>query len=294
MSVDVTPNPTRAALVSKRASVAKRFGPPILLFVILILAWDLLVRTGLVSDFILPLPGDVLVSMVELGTGELLWQNAWVTMYETVAGFVIGSGLAFVAAVFSGLSPFFRQMVYPYMIALQVTPRVAITPILIAWLGFGPDPKIVLAATICFFPVFINTLTGILSVDAESTELFRSLRASRWQTFRQLILPSAMPITFAGLKTAMTLALIGAIVGEFVSAQEGLGLLVQQFSFQLNMDAAFAVLLYLTVLGLLLYLVMEYLERYLVFWSHDARLDRLTRKYQAKDARLSPTVPASA
>jgi len=270
----------KSTLGRERGVLTQRVFLPLILLVVLIFAWDLVVRFGVVSEFILPAPADVVLSFISLGGSAFLWENAWVTTYETVGGFLLGSTLAFAIAVISGMSPLFNHMVSPYMIAFQVTPRVAIAPILIAWLGFGPEPKIALAAAICFFPVYINTLTGIQSVDSESLDLYRSLRASRWQTLRQLVLPSTLPVTFAGLKTAMTFALIGAIVGEFVSAQEGMGVLIKQFSFQLNTPAAFAVLLYLTLLGLALYLVMEWIDYRLVFWEHDRRLDRKTASYQ--------------
>lgn len=255
---------------------------PSALFVAVLIGWDLLVRLRLVSEFILPSPLGVAESMWSLSGTALLWESAAITMYETVAGFILGSGLAFVLAVLSASYERFRMAIYPYMVALQVTPRIAITPIIIAWLGFGTEPKIVLAATICFFPVFINTLAGMLATDESALELFRSLQASRWQVLRQLMLPTAMPVVFAGLKTAMTLALIGAIVGEFVSAQEGMGLLIQQFSFQLNMEAAFAVLLYLTLLGLILHLLMELLDKRLVFWGHSERLIARSDKHKRR------------
>ena len=258
--------------------------PAVALFVLLVALWELLVRFELVSEFVLPPPVDVLTSFVGLAGRSLLWNNAWITLVETLLGFVIGSGLAFVVAIGAGLSRLVRRMVYPYMVALQVTPRIAFTPIIIAALGFGITPKVVLAATICFFPVFINTLTGMTAVEASSIEMFRSLRASRWQTFRQLMLPSALPVVFAGLKTAMTLALIGAIVGEFVAAQEGLGLLVQQFSFSLNMDAAFAVLIFLTLLGLVLFLAMEWGDRVLCFWTHDRTLTHRSARLRRRAA----------
>ena len=171
------------------------------------------------------------------------------------------------------------------MVALQVTPRVAIAPLLFIWLGFGTFPKIVLAATICFFPVFINTLTGLTIIDEDERELFRSLRASKGQEFFRLQLPSAMPVTFAGFKTAISLALIGAIVGEFVSADQGLGLLIQRFSFQLNTPAAYAVLFSLTVLGLLLYGFMELLDRYFIFWNRNERMLKRTRRMESRYQR---------
>jgi len=218
-----------------------------------------------------------------------LLDNLGVTVYEVIAGFILGSLGGFLIAVFASLSSPFRQVVTPYMVALQVTPRVAIAPLLFIWLGFGELPKIVLAATICFFPVFINTLTGLTIIGEDERELFRSLRASRAQEFFRLRLPSAMPVTFAGLKTAISLALIGAIVGEFVSAEEGLGLLIQRFSFQLNTPAAYAVLFTLTILGLLLYALMEVIDRYVVFWNRDERMLHRTRRMEARYRRRHST-----
>jgi NitT/TauT family transport system permease protein len=166
-----------------------------------------------------------------------------------------------------------------------VTPRIAIAPIVIAWAGFGYSSKIIIAAIIAFFPVYVNALTGILTVDADAREMFRSLGAGRLQTFVRLMLPSSLPVMFAGLKTAASLALVGAVVGEFISAEAGLGLLVQQFSYQLSVADAFAVIFMLMLMGLLLYGSMEYLERITVFWLHDSRLVARTRRRAARAGR---------
>nr|WP_301539453.1 ABC transporter permease subunit [Nocardioides sp. zg-1308] len=197
-------------------------------------------------------------------------------------------------AVPSGLWPTMRRMLHPYAIGLQVTPRIAVAPIIIAWAGFGYSSKIWIAAIIAFFPIYVNALTGILTVDEESREMFRSLGATRWQSFSRLVVPSSLPIMFAGLKTAAGLALVGAVVGEFISAQRGLGVLVQQFSYQLAVDDAFAVILILMLMGLLLFAVMEWLERVTVFWLHDARLVARTRRLQARaqKRRPSPSAPS--
>ena len=247
-------------------------------FAVVIFAWWFAAANAIISPRILPAPGDVVSAFWQLLTTGVLLDNLGITVYEVIVGFILGSLGGFLIAVFASLSSPFRQVVTPYMVALQVTPRVAIAPLLFIWLGFGALPKIVLAATICFFPVFINTLTGLTIVDQDERELFRSLRASKAQEFFRLRLPSAMPVTFAGLKTAISLALIGAIVGEFVSAQEGLGLLIQRFSFQLNTPAAYAVLFTLTILGLLLYALMEVIDRYVVFWNRNDRMLYRTRQ----------------
>ena len=251
-------------------------------FAAVIFIWWFAADRNLVSPRILPAPGDVISAFWQLVTTGILLDNLGVTVYEVVAGFILGSLGGFLIAVGAALYGPFRKVVTPYMVALQVTPRVAIAPLLFIWLGFGALPKIVLAATICFFPVFINTLTGLTIIDEDERELFRSLRASKRQEFFRLQLPSAMPVTFAGLKTAISLALIGAIVGEFVSAEEGLGLLIQRFSFQLNTPAAYAVLFTLTLLGLLLYGLMELADRYVVFWNRNDRMLQRTRRMEAR------------
>jgi NitT/TauT family transport system permease protein len=258
-------------------------------FVVVIFVWWYVAANELVSPRILPGPGEVVSAFWGLVTSGVLLDNLGVTVYEVIAGFILGSLGGFLIAVFASLSSPFRQVVTPYMVALQVTPRVAIAPLLFIWLGFGTLPKIVLAATICFFPVFINTLTGLTMIGEDDRELFRSLRASKMQEFFRLRLPSAMPVTFAGLKTAISLALIGAIVGEFVSAEEGLGLLIQRFSFQLNTPAAYAVLFTLTILGLLLYALMEVIDRYVVFWNRDDRMLHRTRRMEARYQRQHST-----
>lgn len=254
-------------------------------FIAVIFIWWLAADQEWVSPRILPAPGAVVSAFWQLVTTGILVDNLGVTVYEVIAGFILGSLGGFLIAVGAALYGPFRQVVTPYMVALQVTPRVAIAPLLFIWLGFGALPKIVLAATICFFPVFINTLTGLTIVDEDERELFRSLRASKRQEFFRLQLPSAMPVTFAGLKTAISLALIGAIVGEFVSAEEGLGLLIQRFSFQLNTPAAYAVLFTLTLLGLLLYGLMEITDRYVVFWNRNDRMLQRTRRMEARYRR---------
>lgn len=257
--------------------------PALALLVMLVGLVELAVRLRLVSALIVPLPSDVVASLARLVTEGIIWEHAAATLWETAAGFVIGSVAAIVLAVAASASPLLRRALSPYIVAIQVTPLIAVAPLIIAWLGFGYASKIAIAALICFFPVFVNAAAGLASTDLNEEELFRSLGASRAKTFLKLRLPRALPTLFAGLKTAMTLALIGAVVGEFVSAERGLGLLVTRFSYQLAVPSAFAVVLVLTALGLLLYFLMAALEYAIVYWSHDSRL--LAR--ERRRARLS-------
>ncbi|HEV3378623.1 MAG TPA: ABC transporter permease [Thermoleophilaceae bacterium] len=265
--------------------LARRLWPPLAFLAILVGLWELALAVDYVSESILPHPKDIVVSFWELITSDFVWDDIGATLWESVAGFFLGSALGLALAIPSGLSPIMRQMLGPYAVALQVTPRIAIAPLIIAWAGFGYNSKIWIAAIIAFFPVYINALTGILTVDEDAREMFRSLGASRWQTFLHLMVPGSLPVMFAGLKTAAGLALVGAVVGEFISAERGLGVLVQQFSSQLAIADAFAVILMLMFLGLLLYGVMEWLERTTVFWLHDGRLAARSRRRAARATR---------
>jgi NitT/TauT family transport system permease protein len=266
-----------------------RLGAPLLFLVFLLGLWELAAAQGWVDEILLPPPREIAEAFVDLLGTDDLRQHLSVTLYETVAGFLLGASIGIALAIAASVSTVMRYMIYPYAIALQVTPRIAFAPILIAWLGFGSAPKIVLAATLTFFPVFINALTGMVATDRDAAEMFRSIGASRLQTFIHLRLPSAMPVTFAGLKTGMTLALIGAIVGEFISADEGLGLLIQQYSFQVNMASAIAVILVLTLMGFVLYGLMEYMDRLFVFWLHDSRMNTRSRRRAARAAKRPHT-----
>jgi NitT/TauT family transport system permease protein len=265
--------------------VARRLWPPLLFLALLVGVWKLALAAGWISESILPQPEDIAVSFYELVQSDFVWDDAAATLWETVAGFGLGAALGLALAIPAGLSPVMRQMLNPYAVALQVTPRIAIAPLIIAWAGFGYSSKIWIAAIIAFFPVYVNALTGILTVNEDEREMFRSLGAGRWQTFAHLMVPASLPVMFAGLKTAAGLALVGAVVGEFISAERGLGVLVQQFSSQLAISDAFAVILMLMLLGLLLYGFMEWLERTTVFWLHDSRLVARSRRRAAKAER---------
>jgi NitT/TauT family transport system permease protein len=257
-----------AASVETRGVLGRsvRWVPALGVFVLVVAAWEGIVRADVVNELILPLPTEIAKRFVELFSTGIVWGHLEATVVETLAGFGLGVGAAFVLGLGAGMWRAFGQIVAPYVVTFQVTPRVALAPIFLTWFGFGLTSKIVMAATICFFPVYINTLAGLAAVDPQARELFRSLRASRMQELLQLSLPTALPVVFAGIKTAMTLALIGAIVAEFVGASEGLGFLIDRYNFRLATDSAFAVVLLLAVIGLALYGAMEWLDRRIVFW----------------------------
>ena len=239
---------------------------PIIAVVIFCSIWQFVSKVGIVDPIIVPAPTDILSAFRRLANTHFFWDNTWVTTQEAVIGFAIGVSAAWALGTMIGISRLFRLAFYPLIIAFQITPRVALAPVFLTWFGFGISSKIAMAATICFFPVLINVVLGLETVDKNAQSLMRSFGAGRWETYRKLTLPSSLPAIFAGIKVAITLALIGAIVGEFVGADEGMATLIKTFNFQLLIPEGFAVLLALAILGLILYGITEILEWKIVFW----------------------------
>ncbi|MCW5720950.1 MAG: ABC transporter permease [Devosia sp.] len=243
-----------------------RIGLPILILLITCLSWEGLSRSGVVNPITLPPISAIAFAFFELLGKRFFWEAVIVTLQETMLGFVIGASVGLVIGAMTGTFPMFRVALFPFIVAFQNTPRVALAPVFLTWFGFGMTSKVVMAAVICFFPVVINTVAGLAAVDQNGRLLYKTLGASTRQTFFKFTLPSAAPITFAGIKTALTLALLGAIVAEFVGGSEGLGVLVKEFNFQLRVDMAFAVILVLASIGLILYGLIEIAERKIIFW----------------------------
>lgn len=238
--------------------------------VVVLVVWQWAAVTERVSPLILPKPtaiwDELLFFFDNFFSGVGYWRHTWVTVQEMLLGFAIASASAFVLGTLVSEFRMVREVVTPYAVALNATPKVAFVPVFIVWLGFGMAPKVLVAALIAFFPVFVNTITGMHSIHVEQVELLRSLRASRWQTFRILKLFNSLPFVFAGLKTAMVLSVIGAIVAEFGGASEGLGYLIRQSSSRLRADQVFAYITVLSVLGYVLFDLISRVERKVVFW----------------------------
>jgi NitT/TauT family transport system permease protein len=243
----------------------RKFLSPLSLVAILVV-WELVCRGGLVSPLVLPAPSRIWDGLVILFTAPWFPQHVWYTMAETLIGFAVGGVVAIALGIVMVNLPLFKEVAYPYVVAFQVAPKVVLAPIFITWFGFGMESKVVMAIAISFFPVVINTVVGLESVEENASLLMRSLVASRSQVFWKLAWPSALPSIFAGLKTSLTLALIGALVAEFVTAKEGLGTLITTFSFELKVYLVFACIIVVSALGLVLYGLMELLERKIVFW----------------------------
>lgn len=232
--------------------------------------WELLPRLGLVSEIVLPPFTETVVALYTLVTAEFFMKHFLVTLNEIAWGFVIGTTIGLVGGILLGVWEPFKKLTYPFVVAFQAIPKIVLAPLFIAWFGYGQSSKVVMAVAIGFFPVLINTMVGLENVPTESIRLMRSLRASRWQIFRKVSLPSAAPLIFAGVKTALTFSLIGAIVGEFVGASTGLGFLLDTYNFQLRIDRVFSVIIILSGIGAIFYFALEWLDKKIIYWRQES------------------------
>lgn len=265
------------AATRPRAAAARRIASmrallPLAAFVLLLGIWEVLVLAGVFNRLVLPPPTEVVSELVSLLSQGYFWDAVGVTVWEAFAGFWIGATAGFVLGTLIGLNDLARRSLYPIAVALQSTPQVAIAPLFLVWFGFGLTPRVLFAATTCLFPVLVAVVVGLETADRDSRMLLHSLGASRWQTYRKLLLPASLPTMFAGIRTAVPLALVGAIVGEFVGGNEGLGVLITTFNAQLQIAASFAIVTVLAIIGVTAYRVVDLVDRRVVDWQQ--RRDR--------------------
>lgn len=243
-----------------------------LVFVVTVAIWEFGVRLLNVPPFVLPPPSLVFESLVEQLQSPLLWRNFYVTAVEMFAGYALGVGLAFVLGVAISQIRLVEKVIFPYVVALQTVPKTALAPLFLIWFGFGITSKVITAALVAFFPMLVNVIEGLKSADEEKVEMLRSLGASRLQIFRMVQFPNALPFIFAGLDIGIIFALIGAVVGEFVGARAGLGYQLLQFNYNFNIAGMFAVLVVLSVMGIVPHYIIRLLQRRFAFWSGSGRV----------------------
>jgi NitT/TauT family transport system permease protein/putative hydroxymethylpyrimidine transport system permease protein len=248
--------------------------PPLVVVVALLGLWELAAQWDWIADalnikpFLIPAPSDIAQSLYE--DRELLASDAWVTAKEVLLGFALAALLGFAFAVVMHASDLLRRAFYPLLVASQTVPVVAIAPVLVVWLGFGIGPKLAIVALVCFFPITVNTLDGLRSVDPEMTRMMRSLDASRAQSLRRVEIPSALPFLLSGAKIAAVIAVIGAVFGEWSGSDEGLGHLILVAQGQLQTARVFAAIVVLSAMALLLFGVLALLERRVAWWGRTA------------------------
>jgi putative hydroxymethylpyrimidine transport system permease protein len=247
------------------------YAAPVVLIAALIGLWELAAQWDLISgalsieDFLVPAPSDIARSLWE--DRSLLASDAWVTLKEVLLGFGIAAIAGIGFALLIHLSDLARRSVYPLLIASQTVPIVVLAPILVVWFGFGITPKLVIVALICFFPITVNTLDGLRSVDPDLIKMMRALGADRLQRLRLVEAPSALPYAFSGAKVAVTVSVIGAVFAEYVGSSEGLGHLINQAQAQLLTARSFAAVVVLSAIAIVLFLLLSLLERRIVNWN---------------------------
>ncbi|GAB2865911.1 ABC transporter permease [Actinocorallia aurea] len=260
-----------------RAKAAKplmeRIPTPVLLtaaLVVLVAVWQGVISIGWVNEYTLPTPWDTATALgdvtKDLFTGGPVFDNFLISAQETLYGLLIAAVAGVVLGVLIAETVIGRRVLQPLMIALYAAPKVALAPLFVAWFGFDMAPKVVMAAVIAFFPVMVDTAAGLAGIDEDEDKLFKSLRANAWQRFVKLKLMNALPFVFAGLKSASVLAVIGAIVAEFLGGGEGLGVMVKTASVGFALDRVFAFVILLSVMAFLVYLAVDLIERKVIFW----------------------------
>lgn len=264
------------SLPAKRKRASLKLPAPVwscLIAVVLILTAEYMAKAGHVSRFILPAPSEVWSVLWEgFGSGFLV-EHTISSAYSTLAGFILGSLLAISVAGVLSSSPQLERIMTPFIVAFQSMPKIAIAPLIVLWLGFGDISKVVIVMVVCFFPIMVNTLQGLKIRDQNQYELFRSLGASRFQTFFGLRLPNAVPYIFAGLRIGSIFALIGTVVGEFVGADQGLGYVMLQSKANFDVPGVYACLLLLMLMGVLLNAAMAFCEQKVSFWTRQLDVD---------------------
>lgn len=246
---------------------------PLLSLAGLLAIWQLIVSLELYPAFIIPPPIAVLEKFQEVLLDGTLLHHTSTTMISMLAGLGIGLTVAVVLGYTIAKNPLLEELLSPAIVALQSTPIVAYAPLLVIWFGSGPTSKIVTSALIVFFPMLINTIVGIRGISPALRDLLRSMQATRWQTFMKLEVPAAMPVLISGLKISATLAVIGAVVGEFISAKAGLGFLVNLARSQYDTPLVVVAVITLTIIARTLYGLVSLLEQRVLAWKKRARYE---------------------
>lgn len=233
-----------------------------------VLLWEAVVRIFAIQSFLLPAPSRVLATLANPNYSWL--KNTGVTALEIFAGYTLGLVLGILCAFAFITSRRLMLLVFPVLVTLNMIPKVALGPLIIVWFSYGIGPNILITFSLCFFPILLTTIRGLNETEPELLDLVRALKGSRWQLFRHIQLPGSLPYVFSGMKVATILAVAGAVVGEFIASDKGLGYLMIQVQASLDTPAVFMAVLIITGLGVLLYLLVLLLER--LFITQDARI----------------------
>jgi ABC-type nitrate/sulfonate/bicarbonate transport system permease component len=265
-AIHVWPEANRNGRMGAALLRIRSWGIPIAILAVLVGAWELWVQLGDVPKWQLPAPSAVAVELLD--SRALLWDHALVTLQEVALGFLAALAAGVIVAALITYSRVLESSIYPIVIASQTVPVIAIAPLLLIWVGYGIEPKIIIVALISFYPIAVNTVDGMKSVDPDMVRMMRTLGASRWQIFSKLQVPTSLPFMFSGIKIGISVSVIAAVIGEWVGASEGLGYLIT-YSQPLFLTArVFAAIVLLSIMGISLFVLASVLERVMIPWYH--------------------------
>lgn len=242
---------------------------------IFILLWEGIVRFFNISEFLLPGSFKVIETYVSMTLSGRLFFHTWITTVEIIVGFIAGSLIGLTLGYSVSKSKIINNVLSPFIIAAQTTPKLALAPLFLIWFGFGIVSKILITALVVFFPIFVNTVVAVKYINPNLKELMDLVHANKWQRFIKLEVPSSLPMVFAGLKSGITLAVVGAVVGEFVGASAGLGYLIIFGTGQLNTEIVFTAIVQLVIIGIIFYEIVSVVGSLLMKWHHSEKEEAL-------------------
>lgn len=245
---------------------------PAVFFALLLIVWQFTVDLGVIPRFILPTPMDISRTLIKILPD--IYHHIAVTLTEAFAGFAAAIILALILAILMDSIKVVRKAIYPILVISQTVPIVALAPLFVIWFGFGMLPKIVVVVLVCFFPIVINLLDGLASVDRDVISLMKSMKANRLQIFRLVKFPAAMVSFFSGLRIAATYSIMGAVIGEWLGGKAGLGIYMLRVKNSFALDKTFAVIVIIVVLSMMVFYAIKLIQRILMPWSFEANNNR--------------------
>lgn len=271
LSPEAAPLPAKPPRPRRTNPLASPRVQSILLLITLLGSWEGAVRLFKVPRHLVPPVSDIAIALWRgLATGPFakdgFWYHGGITLAEILLGFFVGGGIGLAIGIVVSQMPRLERLLEPYVAALQSVPKVAVAPIIVVWLGFGISSKVMIICLLTFFPVLVTSIAGFKAVDPDRIDLLRSLSATPWQIFRKAKFPSALPYIFAGLNMAAAFSVVGAVVGEFVGAQAGLGVLILQMEAQADSGGSFAVCVVLSVIGVALTSALRRVQQRVLHW----------------------------
>lgn len=238
---------------------------PIIGFIVLVLMWQLVVKIWGISKIILPAPSNVIRVLID--DGLTLLKNSAHTIRIAVTGFLISLLISFILATIFHFSKTLKSLFFPIAVSTRAIPIIAIAPITVLWFGTGSLSKVVLAATVAFFPILVNLMKGLIDFDSEEIELLSTFTNNEWHIFFKVRIPNSLPLLFAGLKIASSYAILGTIVAEFMGSQTGIGYIIKSSTYYSNTSLTFSAIIFSAMCGLLFYSLIAFIQRKLVFWE---------------------------